>query len=413
MTKAKVTDFKQHKANANKGSERGEYMIETSLREVGAWRSVGADRNGTIGVGNKTTQKWQEIANPDDVIVVPTDGTKLVIVQRTDLDFDSDDPAVVERTIKAAYFDNRASEVSMTWDAEQVLADITAGVDLESMFKQDELEELLKDLLPKTEGDAEPQIDRAAELNEVWQVQPGDVWQIGEHRLVCGDCTDPAIVAKVMGGEKASYAIQDPPYGISVVGGSKSFGTVGGSKSFGTAGGSNIVRSNVYAPIVGDDKPYDPTYILSICPNSVLWGANYYADKLPAKRGWLVWDKKGKEWDDNFSDCELAWTPFDIPTKIYRHVWMGIVQEGKREIRQHPTQKPSELYQKIISELFTDDGIIIDFYLGSGTTLVACQNLGRRGRGIEVSPAYCAVILQRMQDAFGLVGVRIDSQVNT
>ena len=219
MTKAKVTDFKQHKANANKGSERGEYMIETSLREVGAWRSVGADRNGTIGVGNKTTQKWQEIANPDDVIVVPTDGTKLVIVQRTDLDFDSDDPAVVERTIKAAYFDNRASEVSMTWDAEQVLADITAGVDLDAMFRHDELDELLKDLLPKTEGDAEPQIDRAAELNEVWQVKTGDVWEIGSHRLVCGDCTDPAVVAKVMQGEKAQAVVTDPPYGVMALGG--------------------------------------------------------------------------------------------------------------------------------------------------------------------------------------------------
>ena len=102
---------KPHQANANKGSERGEYMIEASLREVGAWRSVGADRNGTIGVGNKTTQKWQEIADPDDVIIVPTDGTKLVIVQRTDLDFDSNDPAVVERTVKAAYYDNRSAEV--------------------------------------------------------------------------------------------------------------------------------------------------------------------------------------------------------------------------------------------------------------------------------------------------------------
>jgi hypothetical protein len=143
MASKRITDFKPHKANANKGSERGEYMIEASLREVGAWRSVGADRNGTIGVGNKTTQKWQEIANPDDVIIVPTDGTKLVIVQRTDLDFDSDDPAVVERTVKAAYFDNRAAEVSMTWDADQVLADLTAGLDLSGLWFEHELDALI------------------------------------------------------------------------------------------------------------------------------------------------------------------------------------------------------------------------------------------------------------------------------
>lgn len=139
----RITDFKLHKANANKGSERGEYMIEASLREVGAWRSVGADRNGTIGVGNKTTTKWQEIANPDDVIIVPTDGTKLVIVQRTDLDFDSDDPAVVERTVKAAYYDNRAGEVSMTWDAEQVMTDLATGLDLSMLWHDDELDALM------------------------------------------------------------------------------------------------------------------------------------------------------------------------------------------------------------------------------------------------------------------------------
>jgi hypothetical protein len=148
VSKKRITDFRPHQANANKGSERGEYMIEASLREVGAWRSVGADRNGTIGVGNKTTQKWQEIADPDDVIIVPTDGTKLVIVQRTDLDFDSDDPAVVERTVKAAYFDNRSAEVSLNWSAEQVLADIGAGLDLSALFRQDELDAMIGEITP-------------------------------------------------------------------------------------------------------------------------------------------------------------------------------------------------------------------------------------------------------------------------
>jgi len=195
-----------------------------------------------------------------------------------------------------------------------------------------------------------------------------------------------------MGGEKARYAIQDPPYGISVVGGSKSFGSVVGS---------NIVRANKYAPIVDDDKPYDPSYILSICPDTVLWGANYYSDKLPPKKGWLVWDKKGKDWDDNFSDCELAWTPFDKVTKIYRYLWMGIVQEGNREARMHPTQKPAGLYERIITDLFVDGGCIIDFYLGSGTTLIACENLSRKCRAVEISPAYVAVAIQRWVDVTG------------
>ena len=78
------------------------------------------------------------------------------------------------------------------------------------------------------EVDAEPQIDRAAELNEIWQVKPGDLWQCGDHRIICGDCTDSAVVERVMQGEKADLVFTDPPYGISVVGGDKPYGKVGG-----------------------------------------------------------------------------------------------------------------------------------------------------------------------------------------
>ena len=404
MTKAKVTDFKQHKANANKGSERGEYMIETSLREVGAWRSVGADRNGTIGVGNKTTQKWQEIANPDDVIVVPTDGTKLVIVQRTDLDFDSDDPAVVERTIKAAYFDNRASEVSMTWDAEQVLADITAGVDLDAMFRHDELDELLKDLLPKTEGDAEPQIDRAAELNEVWQVRTGDVWAIGDHRLVCGDCTDPAVVAKVMQEEKADAVVTDPPYGYDK--GIEADETIGAAITVYSACMPlcyQAVTDDAWA-IVDTPKKYISEFI-----------------NASESSGWKTREPVLHMYRNSMANGVYGTNIFELsfvyskgkPKVNHRNLNGVDVSRKAGHDNIHPTQKFSQSYQHFI-KLFTGDGsVIFDPFLGSGTTLVACQNLGRRGRGCEISPNYCAVILQRMQDAFGLVGVRIDSQVNT
>lgn len=233
----------------------------------------------------------------------------------------------------------------------------------------------------------EAQIDRAEELLQKWNVQRGDLWIIGEHRLLCGDSTSAEDVARVMGGERAEYAIQDPPYGISVVGGSKSFGSVGGS---------NIVKSNVYTPIVGDNIEFDPRPFLAICPNTIFWGANYYADKLPPKKGWIVWDKKGRDWDDNFSDCELAWTPFDIVTSIYRYVWMGMVQTGEREVRTHPTQKPAGLYALIIKDLFSEKSTVLDCFGGSGTTMVACEQLQRKCRMIEIEPKYCAVILERM-----------------
>ena len=324
----------------------------------------------------------------------------------------------------------RANEIPADWPETRVMAFLAADNELSRLSDPDqaalaalidearqfdgellaaigyddrEFAELLKEVgktTTTTNGDAPPQVDRADELRKLWQVEPGQLWRIGEHRLAVGDCTNPSIMDALLQGEKPRYGIQDPPYGISVVAGSKSFGSVAGSKSFGSVGGSNIVRANKYVPIVDDDKPYDPTYILGICPDTVLWGANYYSDKLPPKKGWLVWDKKGKDWDDNFSDCELAWTPFNVVTKIYRYLWMGIVQEGPRETRVHPTQKPVGLYVNIINELFTEPGLIVDFYGGSGTTMLACENARRVCRMAEISPAYCGVILQRMRDAF-------------
>lgn len=238
-------------------------------------------------------------------------------------------------------------------------------------------------------------LDKAAALQAKWQVQTGQLWVMGDHRLICGDCTDPAVVARVMGGEKARYGMHDPPYGISIVGGSKPFGSIGGSKPFRSIVGSHVVSANAYTPIEGDNKEFNPTHLLLASQDIVIWGANYFADKLPCRKSWLVWDKKGREWDDNFSDCELAWTTIDTVARIYRHPWMGMIQSGEREKRQHPTQKPVAMFQKIIANLFIDDGIIIDFYLVSGTTLIACERLNRRCRAIEIEPKYCAVALER------------------
>ncbi len=203
--------------------------------------------------------------------------------------------------------------------------------------------------------------------------------------------------------ERARYGMHDPPYGINVVGVSA---TIGGDKPFGKETGSigfhGVVKTNVYRPIEGDDKPFDPTQLLPHAKDNILWGANYYADKLEPKKGWIVWDKKGREdWRDNFSDCELAWSSLPIVTRIFRHTWMGMVQEGQREKRVHPTQKPVQLFVKIMGEVFKEDGVIIDFYLGSGTTLIAAHQLNRVCYGIELDPSYVSVCLQRYLDLTG------------
>ena len=395
MTKVSI---RPDATNANKGTERGRYMVETSLRETGAGRSILLDADGRIIAGNKTFEAATDIGLP--VRIVETDGTELIAVQRTDLDLS--DPTGTAR--KLAYYDNRASQVGLEWDAEQVLADITAGVDLEAMFRQDELDELLKDLLPKTEGDAEPQIDRAAELNEVWQVRTGDVWAIGDHRLVCGDCTDPAVVAKVMQEEKADAVVTDPPYGYDK--GIEADETIGAAITVYSACMPlcyQAVTDDAWA-IVDTPKKYISEFI-----------------NASESSGWKTREPVLHMYRNSMANGVYGTNIFELsfvyskgkPKVNHRNLNGVDVSRKAGHDNIHPTQKFSQSYQHFI-KLFTGDGsVIFDPFLGSGTTLVACQNLGRRGRGCEISPNYCAVILQRMQDAFGLVGVRIDSQVNT
>jgi hypothetical protein len=134
----RLSDLRPDSTNANKGTVRGRGMVEASLRETGAGRSILADREGRVIAGNKTLEAWVDIGG--EIEVVRTDGKRLVVVQREDLDL-SDDTGTAR---KLAYYDNRAGEVGLEWDTEQLLADLSAGVDLSSMFTTEELDNLLQ-----------------------------------------------------------------------------------------------------------------------------------------------------------------------------------------------------------------------------------------------------------------------------
>lgn len=142
-----AADLRPDATNANKGTQRGRGMVEASLRETGAGRSIVADREGRVIAGNKTLEAWVDIGG--EIEVVRTDGTKLVVVQREDLDL-SDDTGAAR---KLAYYDNRAGEVGLEWDTEQLLADMNAGVDLTDFFRRDELDELLGEMAEADNGD--------------------------------------------------------------------------------------------------------------------------------------------------------------------------------------------------------------------------------------------------------------------
>ena len=213
----------------------------------------------------------------------------------------------------------------------------------------------------------------------------GDLFEIGEHRLLCGDSTDSDQVEKLMNGQKADMVFTDPPYGINI-----------GNQSQGKGGG--VAKKIDYGINEWDKQiPYDAINLsLSICDNVILWGANYYADKLPPSSCWLVWDKDNGETD--FADCELAWTSYKKSVKKFKWKWMGMIQEDmkNKEKRVHPTQKPIALSEWTFKEFKAGDNIL-DLFLGSGSTMVAAHNTKRKCYGMELDPKYCQVIVDRMR----------------
>ena len=272
------------------------------------------------------------------------------------------------------------------WDFDTLANEFELSELLEWGFNEKELDlNLWAGDQPEDPG---AQMDRAEELREKWQVETGQLWQLGEHRLICGDCTDKAVMERVMGGEKANILFIDPPYGIGLISGEH--GKVGG--------GTKKYPTIEFDTIYGDNKSFDPTIFFDVAPKMIIWGGNYFANKLPNAKCWFIWNKMHPI-KRTFASCELAWTNLDKHAKVYECKWDGWTKEGENESKRHPTQKPLKLFIDILTDI--DGMIVADFFLGSGTTLIACERLGRKCRAVEISPAYCAVAIQRWVDLTG------------
>jgi len=248
----------------------------------------------------------------------------------------------------------------------------------------------------KTEpADAEPQIDKAEELNKVWRVKPGDLWQIGSHRLLCGDSTKKEDVARVMGGEKADLVFTDPPYGIGRGGG---FGGFGG---FGKPIARRRHKGGEWDKARPEKEAFD--LILSLSDQVFIFGGNFFSDLLPQSNHWLVWDKNNTM--PTFGDCELVWTSIARNSvKKYDFEYNGLI--GKEKERVHPTQKPVGLLVKMMGDYGKAGESVFDGFIGSGTTMLAAENLKMKCFAIEQSADFCACILQRMTDAFPNIEIK-------
>ncbi len=272
-------------------------------------------------------------------------------------------------------------------DAE-ALAELLAQIETEDEALQAMLKELAEEygiLGDEPPDDPGAQIDKAAELQEKWGTCLGQCWVIpsrtgdGEHRLVCGDCTDPAVVAAVMQGERAGAGVTDPPYNVKVL-------------------------------AVNDDMPemdfvewcaswvmfLPETKVLTVgIKNLLLW------DNILGPPQWIIaWVKKNGGSRTGLGGSNGKWDPIllygvdrdnDIDIVEFSNDYRGTLESGGL----HLTAKPLDLWIYLIRRF--GGQVIYDPFLGSGTTLVACEQLGRLGRGIELDPGYCAVALQRLQ----------------
>lgn len=383
--KAKSADVrvKYDRRNYRKHDDRNKKLIRKSLEELGAGRSVVIDAENELIAGNGVFEQAEALGIKTKVI--ETDGSELVVVKRTDLHTDD------EKRRKLALADNATSD-SSAWDIEALKEDWQPeeleewGV--ESIF--DDVEQ--EPIAGETEPDSVPEI---AEDEKPVSVL-GKVYQLGDHRLMCGDSTTADDVAKLMNGEKADIALTDPPYGISIVQNSTVGG--GGVLHFGTVGGKNIVAASKYRPVANDDTTETAKenfkILQEVSENQIIFGGNYFTDFLSPKACWIVWDKENT---GNFADVELAWTSFGKGAKLYRWMWNGLARKGDRKTegksRVHPTQKPVGLLCEILKDFECET--VVDCFGGSGSTLLACSQMQKRCFMLELEEHYCDVIRKR------------------
>lgn len=204
--------------------------------------------------------------------------------------------------------------------------------------------------------------------------------------LYCGDAKD---ILQQFPSESVDLVLTDPPYGLHI---EKMGFTKGGSRS-----GKGIAKKTIFKNF--EDKPITKKYfdeIFRISKNQIIWGGNYYIDYLYSTRCMLVWFKRNNLPIRSFADCEIAWTSFNKNSMVFNCRWDGFIRDSREKKWKHPTQKALELFKWCIDEFTNENDIILDPFIGSGTTAEACEKLNRRWIGIEINPEYCEIAKKRI-----------------
>lgn len=361
-------EIKFDKRNYRKHNDKNKNLINKSLKECGAGRSIVIDNEGEIIAGNGIYEQAKKLKIPTKII--ETDGSELVVVKRTDLNTDD------EKRKQLAIMDNSTSD-SSEFDSDSLQADFDFeqlqdwGLDLE--FEAiDEEKEIVEDEVPE-------EVEIRCKL--------GDIWELGNHRLMCGDSTVVTNIEKLMNGEKTDMVFTDPPYNMAFNGRSGKFDVILNDNL------SNQEFEDFMNAFLNVINFLNPASYY-ICCNWAFYGILQL--KLKPK-ACIVWAKnvfglgKGYRHQHEF----ILFDGFiDASITNESDLW-----EIKKDSNyKHPTQKPIELSARAIKNSSKQNQNILDLFGGSGSTLMACQQLNRKCFIMELDPHYCDVIIQRWEN---------------
>lgn len=371
-------NIKPYGKNAKKHPDAQLLQIAKSIKEFGWQQPIVVDAQGIIIVGHG---RWAAYQKHKDDMQLPEPEIKTA-----DL---SEEQAKAYRLA-----DNKLNESD--WDMNLVV---------------EELKELSAPMLELTGFSSDLIIEPDAQDDEVPEVpaEPksklGDLYELGNHRVLCGDSTKIEDVERLMDGKKADMVFTDPPYGMDLDAdySSLSWGDRKGKK---------------YDYVIGDREDFKPELITTIfdnfgyCKEIFTWGADYYFDLIPdfRKGHYIVWDKTLESNGDagSNSEYELLWTKQRHKRIVLHFNWFryfGLSSQDMKK-RMHPTQKPLQVCEPIIEGYAKEGEKVVDLYLGVGSTLIAAEKTGRICYGMELDPKYIDVIVQRYVDYTGNANIR-------
>jgi DNA modification methylase len=425
IEEVKISDIENHPKNPKQHPEKQIRLIEKSMKRFGWTNPVLLSADGVILAGHARVKAAIEQGQD----TVPCIRTKLS-GKEADAYLLADnrlsDIAPYDRDILAELLSDLPKDLAEITGFDQVQVDaLLSGEDIPDIDKfisDSQPEE------PREEVDAEPQIDRAAELNKIWQVQTGDLWQCGDHFIICGDCTDPAVVERVMMGEKAEICFTSPPYNAGEINQDGNPNT--GSKY---RGANDSKPEHEYTEFLNrfvklSLKYSDETFVnIGIVQNNKISIINLLNSFKTEFKDIIYWKKisvaphiqagvvnNSVEFILAFGDGSRKFKNAQFSQGSYFNVIEGHsagnhTKDTKNQYHDiHKATFPLYLPTHIIENFSTPGSVFYEPFAGTGTSLIACENTGRKCRGIEISPEYVSVCLQRFKDATGKEPVRIN-----